>query len=257
MNTLFNLSPDGARIAYDQCGSGPAVILLHGGGGSRQDWREAGYVQRLQEHFTVIALDLRGHGESSLLTRSTDYTIDKLMQDIIGVADACGVECFTLWGMSYGGKVGRYLPARSERVSKIILMGTPLGLGVTGQLRQDAIDFCSHWPPIMQAQQAGTLDTASLSREDQDFIDNFNVPVMLGWVDAMLAWPAVEPTDLRCPTLWLVGSEDKHAMASVKEYEESLPGSMVDVHIFPGLNHDQVFSEIDKVFPLMLAFSLL
>ncbi len=255
MNTRFTNSTDGTRVAYDRCGTGPAIVLLHGGGGTRQDWHEGGYVSRLRDKFTVIAVDLRGHGESGLPTDPADYTTDKMGQDTLAVADACGVERFTIWGMSYGGKVSRYLAVQSERVAKLILMGTPLGLGVSGELRQDAVDFCVHWPPIVQAQRDGTLDLNSLSQNDQDFLRHFNVPVMLGWVRAMLDWPAIEPADFRCPTLWLVGSEDRHAMASLKEYEDSLRGSRVQVHLFEGLDHEQVFSEIDRVFPTMLAFT--
>lgn len=52
-------------------------------------------------------MDLRGHGESDLPEDPADYAINKLCQDILAVADACEVERFSLWGMSYGGKVGR------------------------------------------------------------------------------------------------------------------------------------------------------
>jgi pimeloyl-ACP methyl ester carboxylesterase len=48
MNTLFATSPDGVRVAYDRSGTGPAIVMLHGGGSSRQEWHEAGYVRRLQ-----------------------------------------------------------------------------------------------------------------------------------------------------------------------------------------------------------------
>jgi pimeloyl-ACP methyl ester carboxylesterase len=220
----------------------------------RQEWHEAGYVKRLRDNFTVITVDLRGHGKSDLPTDPADYTTNKMGQDILAVADACGVERFIIWGMSYGGKASRYLAVQSECVAKLILMGTPLGLGVSGELRQDAKAFCAHWPPIVQAQRDGTLDLDSLSQDDQDFLRHFNVPVILAWVRAMLDWPAIEPADFRCPTLWLVGSEDRHAMASIKEYEESLKGSRVQVHSVEGLDHDQVFAEIDRVFPTMLAF---
>jgi pimeloyl-ACP methyl ester carboxylesterase len=255
LGTLFAGSPDGTRVAYDRCGTGPTIVLLHGGGSNRQEWHEAGYVGRLRENFTVITVDLRGHGESGLPTDPVAYTTDKMVQDILAAADACGVDRFIIWGMSYGGKVSRYLAVQSERVVKFILMGTPLGLGVSGERRQQAIDFCEHWPPIVQAQRNGTLDLGSLSQNDQDFLHHFDVPVMLGWVRAMLDWPAVEPADFRCPTLWLVGSEDRHAMASLKEYEASLKGSRVQVHLFEGLDHEQVFDEIDRVFPTMLAFT--
>jgi pimeloyl-ACP methyl ester carboxylesterase len=230
-------------------------MLLHGGGGSRQEWHEAGYVKRLRGDFTVVTADLRGHGESGMPTDPADYTTDKMGQDILAVADACGVERFTIWGMSYGGKVSRYLAVQSGRVAKLILIGTPLGPGVSGELRQDAIDFLTHWPPIVQAQRDGTLDLDSLSQDDQDLLRRLNVPVMLGWVRAMLDWPAIEPADFHCPTLWLVGSEDRHAMANIKEYEQSLKGSRVHVHIVEGLDHEQAFAEIDSVFPTMLAFT--
>jgi pimeloyl-ACP methyl ester carboxylesterase len=255
MNTQFANSPDGTLVAYDRFGTGPAIVLMHGGGGRRQEWHEAGYVRRLEKDFTVISLDLRGHGQSGLPTDPAAYTTDKLGQDILAVADACGVEQFTLWGMSYGGKVSRYLAVGSERVAKFVMMGTPLGLGVSGQRRQEAIDFCAHWPPIVQAQRDGTLDLDALTPDDQEFLRHFNVPVMLGWVRAMLDWPAVEPADFRCPTLWLIGSEDPHAMASLKEYEGSLQGSRVQVHVVEGLDHNQAFDEIDRVFPALLAFT--
>lgn len=254
-NPCFAASPDGKQIAYDISGQGPAIVLLHGGGGRRQEWHEAGYVSRLQDHFTVITLDLRGHGESAKPTDPADYAIGNMVQDILAVVNACGVEQFAVWGMSYGGKVGRYLTIHTERVSKIILMGTPLGSGVTGKLRQDAIDFCAHWSPILQAQQDGRLDLASLSPGDQEALSCLNVPVMLGWVGAMLDWPSIAPADFRCPMLWLVGSKDPHAMASVKEYEGALAGSRVHLHIVNGLDHEQVFDDIDGVFPIMLAFT--
>jgi pimeloyl-ACP methyl ester carboxylesterase len=255
MNTLFTTSLDGTRIAYECSGAGPALMLLHGGGNSRQVWHEAGYVKRLQDNFTIIAPDLRGHGESGMPIEPADYTVDKMMQDILAVADACGVEQFTIWGFSFGGKVGRYLAAHSERVVKIILMGTPLGVGVSDEFRQYFEDFCAHWPSILQAQRDGALDLDSLSQDDRELLHHTNVPAMMAWGQAMIGWPAIEPADFICPTLWLIGSEDRWAMVSVRKYEQSLKASRVQLHIVDGLNHGQVFDEIDKVFPAMLAFT--
>ena len=55
-------------------------MLLHGGGGNRQEWHAAGYVRRIQDFFTVITADLRGHGESGLPTDPADYTTHKMGQ---------------------------------------------------------------------------------------------------------------------------------------------------------------------------------
>jgi pimeloyl-ACP methyl ester carboxylesterase len=255
MDTLFTKSLDGTQIAYDCIGTGPALMLVHGGGTTRHDWYEGGYVDRLKDKFTVITFDVRGHGESGLPTDPAKYTTDKMGQDILAVADACKVDHFIIWGMSYGGKVSRYLAVQSDRVTKLILMGTPLGLGVSGKRRQQAVDFRARWDPVVRAQRNGALDPTLLSQPDQEFMENFNVAVMLAWVTAMLDWPEVTPADFRCPTLWLVGSEDEYAMATFKEYEDDFKGSLFHVHILDGLDHDQVFDEIDKAFPIMLTFT--
>jgi len=252
---MFANAPDNVRIAFEYCGSGPAIMLVHGGGSNRKDWHEGGYVKRLQGDFTVITPDLRGHGESDLPIDPTDYNTDKMGQDILAVADACKVEHFNLWGMSFGGKVSRYLAAQSERVAKLILMGTPMGPGTSAETREEIETFCKKWPPILQSQKDGTLDIDTLSQEDQEFMLNFNIPVIMAWGQAMAGWPTIEPTDFHCPTLWMVGSEDEEAMNSVREFGQSLEGTKVQLHIFDGLNHNQVFEEIDTVFSTMLAFT--
>ena len=160
-----------------------------------------------------------------------------------------------MWGMSYGGKLSRYLAVQSKRVEKFIMMGTPMGMGVSGERRKQAEDFCARWSPIVAAQRDGKLDLSSLSRDDLAFFQNQNLPVMLGWVSAMLDWPAVEPADFHCPTFWLIGSEDPYAMVTYKDYEETLKESKVQVQIIQGLDHDQVFDEVDRVFPIMLEFT--
>jgi pimeloyl-ACP methyl ester carboxylesterase len=255
MDTHFVSSTDGRQVAYDVSGAGPALVLLHGGGGSRQEWHEAGYVSRLRDQYTVITLDMRGHGASSQPTDPADYAIDRMQQDILAVADACGAERFAVWAMSHGGRVGRYLAARPERVTSMILMSTLLGPGASAEIRHEVLDFCTQWPPILQAQQAGTLDLATLTQYEQDFLQTFNVPAMLGWGRAMLDWPSFEPKDFGCPTLWLVGSEDRRAVANYRENQSSLEGTRVQGRLLEGLGHEQVFEAIDHVLPILLEFT--
>ncbi len=255
MKTQHIPSTDNVQIAYDQNGAGPAIILLHGGGSNRQVWHNTGYVERLQENFKVITLDLRGHGESDLPTDPANYRINTMGQDILTVADACGAKNFDIWGMSFGGNVSRYLAVKSDRVKKIILMGVKLGANVTEEIRDDIERFCKHWPPILEAQRAGTLEMETLTKEDREFLAHFNVPVMMAWGRAMLDWPFVEPANFRCPVLWLVGSEDKPAMESATEYRQCLKDTSVKLHIVEGLNHGEVFDEIDRVFETMVSFT--
>jgi len=255
MNPSFATSPDGTRIAYDLSGSGPALILLHGGGHTRQNWHQVGYVQRLEHTFTVIALDIRGNGASDQPADPAAYTIDKHLQDILAVADACGVDHFMLWGFSYGGNIGRYLAARSARVAKFVMIGIPFGPAAAGAFRESICAYRDRWAPLVPALQAGTLDLTTLNKEMQDEWHDLNVPVSLAWFSAMLDWGAVEPTDVGCPTLWLMGSENAVAMVSVQAYAAVLPESQVQVQVVAGLDHMQEFTEIERVLPAMLAFT--
>jgi len=253
-NTLYAQSPDGTKIAFDVTGDGPTIILLHGGGGSRQNWHEIGYVDGAKDSFRVIAMDIRGHGESDKPIDQASYTTDKLVQDILAVADSCRAKTFVLWGFSYGGNISRYLAAQSDRVAGSIIMGIPFGLGASAEFRTYIENMEDHWRPILRAQEDNTLDWDTLSNEEQVVLKEHNPPLLLAWLNAILEWTAVLPSDLQSPALWLIGSENKGAMSSLSEYQESLPKS-VQIHVIEGLTHEQEFTEIDEVLPVLIEFT--
>jgi len=259
MTTLFAVSNDGTRIAYDVTGTGPAVVLLHGGGQSRQAWHEAGYVGRLRDQFTVVTMDLRGHGESDKPTRVDAYAIGRLTDDILAVVDTAHMTRFAVWGYSYGGNIARYLPARSDRVTKLVIVGIPVGPAAAPPFRELILDLRAKWTPIVEADRAGTLDLSSLSTEDRALWQTGTplgaIPVTLAWLSAMLDWPSVEPVDLRCSTLWLVGTGNENAMSSVREYSERLGRTKVVLQLMPGLTHEEELYEVDDAFPPMLQFT--
>jgi hypothetical protein len=77
---------------------------------------------------------------------------------------------------------------------------------------------------------------------------------MLAWFGALLDWPAVEPRDLRSPTLWLVGSENEHgALDSLVRYGPDLPPH-VRAQVLEGLDHFAELTSIDAVLPPIEAF---
>ncbi|MFN2148373.1 MAG: alpha/beta fold hydrolase [Anaerolineales bacterium] len=254
MEPSIAVSIDGVRIAWIVRGGGPPLILVHGGGGSHCDWTEAGYIDRLSSDYTVIAFDLRGHGASDKPIDAEAYSIEKMEADLLAVADACKVETFALWGMSFGSKICRFLAAHTDRIERMILPGATFGRGVEGRLRREAEVFCQHWPPILAGLASGEIQTSSLSPADQELLSNFDVRVMLAWVRAMLDWPVVTPAEMLCPTLWVAGSEDKDALASMREYEAAIPGSKVRTRILAGMDHNTAFDEIDTTLPVLLAF---
>jgi len=232
--------------------------LLHGGGQSRRVWHEADYVGRLRDAFTVITMDLRGHGESDKPTSVEAYALERLTDDILAVADAAHVTRFDLWGYSYGGNIARYLPARSDRVNKLVIIGIPFGAATALPFRELILGLRAKWAPIVDADRAGTLNLSSLSEADralwQAGTPLGGIPVTLAWLSAMLEWPWLEPSDLLCSTLWLVGTANESAMQSVNEYSAALGQSRVILQLVPGLTHERELTQVDDVLPHMLNF---
>jgi pimeloyl-ACP methyl ester carboxylesterase len=256
-DTRFATSKDGTRIAYDLTGSGPTVVLLHGGGQTRRVWHDLGYVARLSREFTVVTIDFRGNGESGKPTSAAAYAIDRLIDDVLTVVDNAALTRFTVWGFSYGANIGRYLAARSDRVRAMIYIGIPFGAAAQGEFRAMILELRAKWTPIVEAAENGRLDVDSLSPSDREAWQRGIVPVAIAWLSALLDYPSVEPADIRCPTLWVVGTANESAVASVNAYRKQLAGSRVVVNLVDGLTHAQELEKIDRVFPRELEFTRL
>jgi pimeloyl-ACP methyl ester carboxylesterase len=248
VTTLFSTSPDGTRIAYDITGEGPVLLLLHGAGKTRRDWHKRGYVERLKRDFTVITVDIRGTGESDYLTDIGDYAIDSICQDLLTVADACAVQQFAIWGYSFGGNIARYLGTRSERVTAIAVIGVPFGPAVDEAFDRFIDEYVQKWEPRVRADTEGTWSQGKRSPIKG------HIPVFLACFQAMRRWPSVEPGDVGCPTLLLVGTKNQNVMNWITTEKEALVAARVQVETVEGLTHPQEFSQVDRVFPVVNAF---
>jgi pimeloyl-ACP methyl ester carboxylesterase len=123
----------GHTRAFTIAGDGPPLLLLHGIGSNRETWRPV--LASLARHFTVIAPDLLGHGESA--KPRADYSLGGFangMRDLLGVL---GIERATVVGHSFGGGVAMQFayqfPERTERV--VLEASGGLGREVTPLLR--------------------------------------------------------------------------------------------------------------------------
>lgn len=90
---------NGARLAWQQLGEGPDLVLLHGLAASRAFWFPAATV--LKSRCRVTLFDLRGHGYSER-TRSGYSSLD-MGRDLLSLMDALGIRRANVVGHSYGG----------------------------------------------------------------------------------------------------------------------------------------------------------
>jgi 3-oxoadipate enol-lactonase len=131
------MSLPGIETAYDDVGSGSAVVLLHGYPFDRSMWREQ--IDFLNAHgFRAIAPDLRGLGEnvaqtsvseSSALNRRLRSvpltTMEDMARDVAAFMDELKVEQAVICGLSMGGYVAfEFAHLFSQRVSALVLAGT-------------------------------------------------------------------------------------------------------------------------------------
>ncbi|MEH0842655.1 alpha/beta fold hydrolase [Micromonospora sp. CPCC 205711] len=115
---MTKIDINGAALGYDDLGTGSPVVLLHAGIADRRMWR--GQLPTLAERHRVIALDLRGHGDSALPPEPFAHHYD-----VVGLLDALDIERAALVGCSFGGAVAIDTAlAYPERVSALALLGT-------------------------------------------------------------------------------------------------------------------------------------
>jgi 3-oxoadipate enol-lactonase len=115
------------RLAYEVRGASgtPPLVLLHALGENRSDW--AAVAAALAKQFQVVAVDLRGHGESDW---PGTYSFQLMADDVLQLLDLMGLSRVTLLGHSMGGSVA-YLIAEQQprRVERLIVEDAPPPFG--------------------------------------------------------------------------------------------------------------------------------
>lgn len=110
---------NGINLYYEKHGKGKSLILLHGNGETHKIFDKA--VPLLAEHFTVYAIDSRGHGQSDPVT---EYRYTDMADDIKCFIEAKGLNKPILYGFSDGGIIGLLLACNyPQLLSQIIISG--------------------------------------------------------------------------------------------------------------------------------------
>jgi haloacetate dehalogenase len=122
--TLERIDVGEAQLRVRHGGSGPPLLLLHGHPQTHVMWHLV--APRLARTFTVVAMDLRGYGESSKPPTTDDhepYSKRAMARDAVALMRQLGFERFALAGHDRGGRVAYRLALdHPERVTRLAVL---------------------------------------------------------------------------------------------------------------------------------------
>ncbi len=245
------------------------MVLLHGFGGSCEQFYFLGWTDALREHYRLIGIDARGHGESDKPHAPEAYRMDLRVGDVTAVLDELGIPRAHCLGYSDGGEVAlgaaKYAP---ERFDSLLIGGA------------DAKDPDPDHPPPWYDRMTGLLRSGraatggalrgTVEREmltaDQPSVLKAMLPERLKLAEqsdpdalsAFLTWRKKErrglaevlPT-LKIPCLFFVGEADG-SFQGARAACALVPGARFVS--FPGLGHVETGARPDLVVPLILRF---
>src|SRR5512143_2612265 len=159
MSNLRTITLHGDRVAYRDEGAGEVLLLIHGVGGSSQNWRELAPI--LSTKYRVIAPDLLGHGESD--KPRGDYSLGALASRLRDLLEYLGHERVTIVGHSLGGGVAMQFAYQYSAYCERLVLVSSGGLGreVSWALRAATLPGAEYLLPVIASRHVRDAGAAT------------------------------------------------------------------------------------------------
>ena len=220
VETRFLDRPDG-RIAFDDRGSGPVVVMVPGLGDVRAEYRFLA-AKLVEAGYRAVTMDLRGHGRSS--TGWPDHGCAAIGSDVVALVAHLDAGPAVLIGTSRGAGAGASAAAEApEMTAALVLIGPfvrtiPPKSRLKGILQKAMIRIAlaGPWAPGVWGSYYVSLYPTAKPADLDDYrsalVKNLGEPGRLAALKAMLAAGRddIEPrlSEVRAPTLVVMGSKD-------------------------------------------------
>ncbi len=237
----------GLRIHYRVQGDGPPVVMQHGFSDSLQGWFAAGWVRQLENEFTLILVDARGHGASGKPHEPKQYSAEHRVADVLAVLDVLGIRRCHYFGYSMGGWIGLNVAALApERLLSLVLGGIhPYGQHM-GMYRAGITEGLDCWARRLAGAGAPLFDDQAAAR----FLRNDPAALRAAVAEDRLPVD-VFPVMRRLPSLLFVGDADP-LMPEVEQFAWRLGDARLIV--VPHANHVQAILNVGYLAPQVLDF---
>lgn len=138
---------NGVDIAYRIGGNGPGLLLLHGHPQTHVIWHKV--AEQLAEHFTVIAADLRGYGDSGKPPANDDhthYSKREMAKDGVELMKSLGFAQFSVLAHDRGARVAHRLALdHPDAVQRLVLLDIAPTLSMYAQTNEAFARAYWHW----------------------------------------------------------------------------------------------------------------
>jgi len=229
------------EIAYRDEGEGQPILLIHGFGSNiRINWESTGWLQFLLDRGRrIVAMDVRGHGDSAKLYDPEAYRLPVMASDAAGLIDSLGIARVDVMGYSMGARIAASLAlARPDLVRTLVFGGMATGLfeGIGGE------------DEIVAALLADVLDEThgARARGYRNFADKTGSDRKALAACMQAQRELVSPDRLaavRIPTLVAVGAEDDVAGSA-----DRLADLMPSASAFHIAGRDHMLATGDRTF---------
>ena len=255
-------SADGVEIAYERTGSGPPLVLVHGGACDHRFWDLSDVRSAFAEQYTVYAMDCRGVGASG---DAAEYELEREFEDVAAVVDAID-EPVTLLGHSSGALLSLEAALRTDNLRKLVLYEPPIPVGDHVLYSEEVLAKMKRLLAEGKNEQVLVLFLREIAQSTPEEIDaQRSAPDWQDLVDAAHVWPrsveavgeyefdAVRLADVTVPTLLLTGSESPPFLKDATEQvSDALPNSRLVT--FDGHAHEAMLTAPDRFIEEVLAF---
>ncbi len=124
---------NGVKIHYLTKGEGPLLIMIHGFPDFWYTWREQ--IPALSKHFKVVAIDQRGYNKSDQPEGVDNYTLDKLVGDVLAIVKHFNQEKVILVGHDWGGIVAwTFAMTYPDKIDRLVILNLPHPKGLSREL---------------------------------------------------------------------------------------------------------------------------
>ena len=232
---------DGVEIAFLDEGTGEPVVLVHGFASNKEvNWVAPGWVTTLvRAGRRAIALDNRGHGQSSKLYEPAAYHSAIMAEDVRALLDYLALTRADVLGYSMGGRVAAFLALKHpERVRSAVLGGLGIRL-VEGVGLPESIAAALEAPSLADVSDP----TAYMFRAFAEHTKSDLLALAACMRGSRQTLSPAEVGLIAVPLLVAVGSEDRIA-GSPLELAALIPGAQALV--IP--DRDHMLAIGDKVF---------